>query len=139
MAQRRALRAERAEETLQERGAPPGRADEAVGELREHVEVLAAEAERLEGVAERARRDAVVAKRRLEGERDAAAAGAAETALVRQQVARRLDAVQATIADLRGELEDRVVAERGRAAAALARERELWEAAVEAERRRADS
>jgi hypothetical protein len=114
-------------------------ADAELALLREHVDVLAAEAEHLEGVAERARRDAVVAKRRLAGEREAGAAAAAEAELVRRQVARRLDAVQETLAGLHDELDDRVVAERGRAALALARERELWEAAVETERRRADA
>jgi hypothetical protein len=114
-------------------------ADAEIAGMAEHVDVLAAEAERLEGVAEQARRAVVVAERRLAGERDVAAAAAAEAALVRQQVGRRLDAVQGIIGDLREELEDRVVAERGRAAVALVRERELWEAALEAERRRADT
>lgn len=114
-------------------------ADAALAELREHVDVLAAEADRLDEDADRARRAAVLAKRRLAGERDALAAASAESELVRQQVARRLDAVQGTLADLREELEDRIVAERGRAALALGRERELWEAALATERRRADA
>jgi hypothetical protein len=114
-------------------------ADAEIAELREHVDVLAEEAERLEEAAEQARREAAVAKRRLAGERDAAAAAVAESELVRAQVVRRVEAVQQTVSDLRDELEDRVIAERGRAALALARERELWEAAVETERARADA
>jgi hypothetical protein len=105
-------------------------------ELREVVEVVAGEAEQLESELERTSRGALRAARAAEAERDAAEA---ELDLVRHHVARRLDAMHQTLAGLREELDDRVIAERGRAALALAREREHWETAVESERRRADA